>query len=233
MRQARTVADELRTSREMKGLRVDDLANELRIKREYLEALEKGRYNDLPSPVYIKNYLQRYAKRLGVSWAAIEERYKQEISVYHQPELPLRDDGILPDEAKPKRKNSSGTAHERPLVIGRWVSIGVIGIVVLMIVVYFLWGLARLSSPPDLVIETPVSDVIVSERSIDIVGKTAPESVVQINGQAVSLETDGRFSEEVFLHEGLNEIIITTETRRSGQRAEIRNILYDPTYTGE
>lgn len=231
MRQARTVADELRTCREMKGLRVSDLANELRIKQEYLEALEKGRYNDLPSPVYIKNYLQAYAKRLGVSWAGIQERYEQEISVYHQPELPLRDDGVIPDEAKPKPKKGTGATHERPLVIGRWIGVGVIGIIVLMVVVYFLWGLARLSSPPDLMIESPAKDVIVSERSINIVGKTAPESVVQINGQAVSLETDGSFTEEVFLHEGLNEIIITTETRRSGQRAEIRNILYDPTYT--
>lgn len=233
MRQARTVAEELRTCREMKGLQLDALAQDLRIKREYLEALEQGRYNNLPSPVYIKNYLQRYAKRLGVSWEAIEERYQQEISVYHQPELPLRDEGVLPDAAKRKKRSVNTTAHERPLVIGQWVAVGAIAIAVLMVVVYFLWGIARLSSPPELVIESPAADVIVTERSIQVVGQTAPESVVQINGQSVPLETDGRFTEEVFLHEGLNEIIITTETRRSGQRAEVRNILYDPAYTGE
>lgn len=229
MRQARTIAEELRSSRSMKGLELEDIAHELRIPKKYLQSLEQGRYNDLPSPVYIKNYLQRYAKRLGVRWEAIEERYKQEISVYHQPELPLRNENVLPEAAKRQRKRTSNTAaHERPLVVGRWVGLGAIVLVLVTIIMYFLWGLARLSTPPELVITHPTEDVIVSERSIDITGRTAPESIVEINGQAVDLETNGEFTEEIFLHEGLNEIIVTSRSRRSSERVEVRNILYDP-----
>lgn len=233
MRQARTIADELRSSRSMKGLGLGEIAEELRIPKKYLLALENGRYNDLPSPVYIKNYLQRYAKRLGVRWEAIEERYKQEISVYHQPDLPLRNENVLPESAKrQRRKKGTGAAHERPLVVGRWVGLGLILLVLVTIAMYFLWGLARLSTPPELVILQPAEDVIVSERSIEILGRTTPESIVEINGQAVSLETDGEFREEIFLHEGLNEIIVTTRSRRSSERVEVRNILYNPDQGG-
>ncbi len=56
----------LRAAREERGRSLRELARELRVSAEVLEALEACRFDALPEPVLAKGHLRRYAKALGL-----------------------------------------------------------------------------------------------------------------------------------------------------------------------
>lgn len=60
------IGNELKNEREAKNLRIKDVANILRIRAIYLEYLEKGQIDQLPSGVYVDCYIKSYAEFLGI-----------------------------------------------------------------------------------------------------------------------------------------------------------------------
>lgn len=54
-----------------------DVAQELRIRRPYLEAIEDGRLDDLPGPAYTTGFLRSYSDYLGMDGEDIVARFKQ------------------------------------------------------------------------------------------------------------------------------------------------------------
>lgn len=57
----------LRQARESKNLTLADVEAATRIKARYLEALEEGRWDDLPGPVQARGFLKNYAAFLGIN----------------------------------------------------------------------------------------------------------------------------------------------------------------------
>ena len=60
------IGQSLREAREAKGLTLDDVEQEIRIRSNYLEALENEDYDRLPGEVYVRGFLRNYARFLGV-----------------------------------------------------------------------------------------------------------------------------------------------------------------------
>jgi len=54
----------LRYHREQKKLSLDQISEELKVRREYLEAMERGRFDLLPSGFYQRSFLRAYAQFL-------------------------------------------------------------------------------------------------------------------------------------------------------------------------
>ena len=65
------LGERLRKAREARGFDLKDLARTLRIRPEYLEALEACRFEALPEPVLARAYLKRYARALGLDPAPL------------------------------------------------------------------------------------------------------------------------------------------------------------------
>ncbi|MGH6720300.1 MAG: RodZ domain-containing protein [Alphaproteobacteria bacterium] len=74
---ARLGAD-LRAQRLRKGLEVADVAARLRIGVNFLGAMEDGRFDDLPGPVYAVGFLRSYAEFLGLDGAEFVARLRTE-----------------------------------------------------------------------------------------------------------------------------------------------------------
>jgi cytoskeleton protein RodZ len=74
----RSAGDVLRQQREALGLDVDDVAAALRIKRDYLAALEAGRPDLLPGPTYAIGFVRAYSDHLGLDGSEILRRFKLE-----------------------------------------------------------------------------------------------------------------------------------------------------------
>jgi cytoskeleton protein RodZ len=73
-----TVAQTLREAREAMGHELRDVATMLRIRYPYLQAIEEGRYQDLPGAAYAAGFLRSYAEYLGLDPVDIVARYKAE-----------------------------------------------------------------------------------------------------------------------------------------------------------
>ncbi len=68
----------LRAERERRGLTVKDIERETSIRSAYIEALESGRYEALPSEVYVKGFIRNYAEFLRLDAGALVRQYREE-----------------------------------------------------------------------------------------------------------------------------------------------------------
>lgn len=66
----------MRASRTRLGEDIQNAARTLRIRAVYLEAIEEGRFEDLPGPTYTVGFIRAYAEYLGLDGEEIVRRFK-------------------------------------------------------------------------------------------------------------------------------------------------------------
>lgn len=74
----RGVGAELQTERERYGLLLSEVGERLRIRVPYLEAIEAGRFGDLPGRIYAIGFLRSYAEFLGADGDVCVQMFKDE-----------------------------------------------------------------------------------------------------------------------------------------------------------
>ncbi|HEX9490242.1 MAG TPA: RodZ domain-containing protein [Stellaceae bacterium] len=74
----RTIGQLLRETREGFGSDLNRVATALRIRAAYLEAIEEGRYDQLPGAVYALGFVRAYATHLGLDGEEAVRRFKLE-----------------------------------------------------------------------------------------------------------------------------------------------------------
>lgn len=67
--------------RESMGLSREDVAMRLRIRTPYLQAIEEGRFHDLPGAAYASGFVRGYAEYLGLDGDEMIRRFKSESGV--------------------------------------------------------------------------------------------------------------------------------------------------------
>ena len=67
----------LADARLAQGMQVSEVAQLLRISKQYLKDIEAGDFDQLPGPTYVSGYLRTYAQTVGVADAGLAERYRQ------------------------------------------------------------------------------------------------------------------------------------------------------------
>ncbi len=88
MSEARLVGAELAAARERLGWSLADVANHLRIRMPFLEAIEQGRIDSLPGGAYALGFVRTYAKALGLEPDGVARRFRAEVAeVAPPPEL--------------------------------------------------------------------------------------------------------------------------------------------------
>jgi hypothetical protein len=70
----------LRNCRLRAGLDIAEVAQSLRIRQPFLEAIENGCFETLPAPVYALGFVRSYAEQLGLDAEEIVQRFKSEIA---------------------------------------------------------------------------------------------------------------------------------------------------------
>lgn len=75
---AARVGAELRAARQRLGWNLPDVANGLRIRQPYLEAIEDGRLSELPGNAYAMGFVRTYANSLGLDPDEVARRFRAE-----------------------------------------------------------------------------------------------------------------------------------------------------------
>ena len=57
--------------RQEKSIRVEEIAAKTMIRQRFLEALEEGRFEDLPERIYVQGFIRRYGDALGLDGTAL------------------------------------------------------------------------------------------------------------------------------------------------------------------
>lgn len=75
--EASRLGEELREARMALGVSLADMAQQIRIRRIYLQALEEGRLKDLPGQAYVVGFLRNYANALGLDTDEVLRRFRE------------------------------------------------------------------------------------------------------------------------------------------------------------
>ena len=81
-----TVGDQLRTAREARKLRVQEVAEATNMRTDHVLALERGDYSPFPAPVYIRGSVRTYAKLLKLDVMKIMDDLAAELDQQHHPD---------------------------------------------------------------------------------------------------------------------------------------------------
>lgn len=71
--QIKEIVAYLRQAREEKSLRIEEIAAITRIRLSILQALEEGRFEELPEPIYVQGFIRRFGDAVGLDGSALAQ----------------------------------------------------------------------------------------------------------------------------------------------------------------
>jgi cytoskeletal protein RodZ len=104
---AQHIGDKLKQIRESRGIRLAEIAQKTRIRMEYLESIEAGYFEDLPSRVHLRGFLRLYAGELNVDIEELQvsgydSKEPRESKAESTPSQPVPNREIPPQKAPPQ-----------------------------------------------------------------------------------------------------------------------------------
>jgi cytoskeletal protein RodZ len=149
-----TVGEILSAERRRQGKQLSDVVEGTKIRSRLIDALEQGRYDDLPSPAYVKGYIQSYARYLEIPAEPLLEQFRSESRDTVRRTSPIdRYLAAIPaDTVVPRRDR----VHEIPRNVWIAVAAGVV-LVILLLCVIAQWLVPVLTGLPPSSAGTPAS----------------------------------------------------------------------------
>lgn len=208
----RTVGQILKEERERKLYSLDEVEKATKIRKELLEQLEVGHYSKLPPSTFVQGFIKNYGKFLGLPTEKLLAIFRREFS---DTKFPPR---ILESFSNPLQKNQFRLTPTKVL--------GIITLSLVLIFFAYLWFEYRfLVEAPFLEVSQPQDQQTVDVAIIAVSGRSDPESKVSINNQEIQVELSGKFSQEVTLTEGSNNIIVTS-TSKGGKMSKVERTVF-------
>lgn len=209
--QKESIGETLMRAREKAHLTRAQAAITVGVQEHYLMALEENRWHDLPGFLYVRRYLEQYAKYLGIAPKALLAQLKTQLIHDHWSNTP-----------KPP---SCTRAHL--VVWPRRLRRMAIGALLMAFVGYLGMQLLTLATPPPLAVDYPPDGFITHLESITVSGSTEPEGRLTVNNEAVTVRADGTFSVSLTLAKGVNYIHLSAARRFGRERILERRVVRD------
>lgn len=207
----KTVGEILKKARTEKGLELDVIEKQLRIRKKFLEALEENAWERLPSLPYIKGFLRNYSLFLGLKPEEMVAIFRRQFS--EQQKGRLIPEGLAHPLNEPLLKFTPQTAV-----------FGVIAVFLLFFLGYLILQFRSYTSPPNLVINKPTQGLVLNSNKIQIEGKTDIDAVVSVNNQKIALDRDGQFTTTISLLPGVNTITIESVSKYGKKKTSTRTV---------
>ncbi|HVF69341.1 MAG TPA: helix-turn-helix domain-containing protein [Xanthomonadales bacterium] len=187
----------LKDARIQRHLTLEQAAKATKIKPHFLEAIERGAYNELPSPAYARGFVRNYADFLGLPNAQASALFKRDFDEKKSVK-------VLPDGMVARNDFAINRVNIRKVIIGVFV--------VLLVVIFLLFQVRGVLFPPSISLSSPKADSAVA-RDVSILGKTDSSATITINNEPVFVNTTGNFEKKITLFPGKSVITIKAKNR--------------------
>ena len=203
----KTVGSAIKEARSKKRLSLSKLEEETKIKKDFIESLEKEDWKVLPEFPVLVGFVKNIAHALGASEKSLLALLRRD--------YPPKTLSINP---KPDVENKLIWSPKLTFAVG-------VGIVAVFVLGYLAFQYRKFISPPSLSIFEPKEGQIVSERKVKVWGKTDSDATLKINNQPVLLDSEGNFVAEIEIFEGTGEIVVKAQSRSGKETVVRRNIV--------
>lgn len=204
----RKISEMLQDARIEKNLSITDVVRALKIKKDFLMAIEDGRYHDLPSESYALGFVKNYASFVGIDTTKASALFRREYEGQQAKLLPT----FKSQDKKITRKIL--LSPRNILILG--------GIV--LVIGYILYQYTSFLFGPELQVTKPTPGQVVSENIVEVEGVTDPYASVLVNDDEVYVKLDGTFQKTLYLFEGERKISISAKSRNGKETKKTINV---------
>lgn len=198
----KTIGKILKDARIEKRYSAIKVENLTRIKRDFIDAIEREDWNSLPPFPTVLGFVKSLAGALDLS--------EKNVTAVLKRDYPPKKLNINP---KPDIDKKFVWSPRLTFLVGS-------GIVLLGIFGYLLFQYIRFISPPHLTLISPRPDQVVMQNTVLVSGSTDTDAKIVVNNQPVSVNEDGNFSVDLDVAKNTTEISVTA-TSRSGKATTV------------
>jgi len=192
------VGQKLKEKRLEKGLTLEEVSQNTKIRTNFLFSIEKGDYLKLPSVAYAQGFVRNYARYLGLNESQMMALFRREFNEdKHVRVLPA---GFAKDDVNISKVRSKGT------------------FLLIFLTAVFLFGYIAFQYRsalfrPDLRVDSPKKSQALTVTRVPVSGKADPSSTVFVNEFPVSVNVNGEFKKTIVLFPGKSTITIKAVSR--------------------
>jgi len=206
----KTSGEILKEKRLEKGLTLETVEKNTKIRQKYLKAIEEGKIDNIPGKTYIRGFVKNYSEFLGLPTEEILAILRREY-----------------DEKKKRELIPKGL--EKPLarskIFGKKLTLPITFLIALIILfIYIFFQYQALVGKPSLEVTSPIENLITNDDSILIKGITDREGKILLNGQEIMVNDKGEFIQTINLKNGDNSIVIVA-INKEGNEKKIERIV--------
>jgi len=175
----------------------------------HIEDLLTGDASKLPSAPYLRGYLIKLGQALDFEPDIWWERFKSSDSI-----------------------RRAGAGDRLPTNRFALRSLGKyfwLGLLALIVIGYFGFRFSAIFGKPIISMNNPADETVtVKDGTILVSGSVKSGDQLFVNGEAVTLGSDGHFEKTVLLQAGPNPIQLTAKKFLGGETSVIRQVIYEP-----
>lgn len=203
----KTVGEILKETREKKQINLSEVEKVTKIRKHFLEALEKNDFSEIAEATVVRGFIKNYAEFLGLSSRDL-------LAIFRRDFIEDKKGQILPRGVyEPLYQPKFSWTPKLTIIFS-------VAALFLVLTVYLSFQLFGLLAAPSLEIYSPKNRESVKETEIKIQGKTSPDATVSINGEMILVSPSGSFEKNVTLSSGENKILIEATSRRGKKRVK-------------
>lgn len=203
--------EKLKEKRIEKGLSLEDVSKATKIKTPFLEYIENGEYQKLPSVSYAQGFVRNYVKFLGLPEEEIMAIFRREFDE----EKTYR---VLPKGfEKTEEFSVTGFKIRQTFVL--------ISIVILLFISYLIFQYRYAFINPPLTIKSPKDNSLITSSQVKISGITDSNATVYVDKNLVSVSSTGNFEKTVSVFPG--KTTITVKAINKFSRETVKQIQID------
>lgn len=203
----KTIGQLLKETRIAKRYSLIKVENKTRIKKDFVEAIEREDWASLPEFPVVVGFVKSISGALDIST-------RQAVALLRR-DYPPRP---LPINPKPDIGSKFFWSPKLTFLAG-------VGIILVLILGYLGFQYMKFISPPSLEIDTPKENQVVATSKLDVSGKTDSDATVTVNNQPALVEDDGKFQTQIEIIEGTGEIIVKATSRSGRETTAKRKIV--------
>lgn len=199
--------EKLQEARLAKGLSLEDVSQSTKIKAKYLEYIEKGEYNKLPSVSYASGFVKNYALFLGLLEKDIMALFRREFdedTAYK----------VLPKGFESKDQFPLSGFRIRQTFF-------IIALVFVAFIAYIIFQYRYAFINPPLQINSPKDRQVITASEIQITGTTDPNSTIYINKSVTTVDNNGNFTKTISVFPG-NFVLDVKAINKFGKETEVK-----------
>lgn len=205
----RKIGEFLKEERIKKKLTLVQMERDTKIKKHFIDLIEKGDWENLPEYPITSGFIKTIAKSLRIpeetAMAVLRRDYpfdKKKVSINPKPDLKLK-------------------VSISPKILAAALSI----LMIMFFLGYLLYQYFQYISPPKLIVDRPTENQEVTVGNIVVAGKTDSDVTLSVNNQRVLVSETGEFSDKIEVDEQTKDIVFVAKSRYGKETVVIRKIV--------